>query len=544
MGFWSKLFNWDFVRTDQQTFPSDSRRSATQASSSDPLPGNTPEPGPRNVNSGFMNYYEALSDSKDRTPIPLYSLAIKTALQTFNRERLAFLGRYLYDNDGIVAYAVDQIANYSVPITPMAATQNPEANKIYEAYFADWCKRADYTGRFNFDGLQRLICKAIDTDGDIGATLNAGHGFPQVQLFETWRINSRLVSDKDVKHVDGVRIDAEGAIQGFYIVDATSFIGPTFIGTTPPQLLPSSQAVLLYDADRYSSYRGITPIRRGMNDVRDSKDIKSFEKLATKIAAALAAVIEGGIEEEDVWGDDTGPNGNEPPTDDPDNPPTQQEKKLTVAELLGGDILTIPEGKKLHQLDNTRPGERVMDMLEYLGGCFVSGLGVPPAFFLVKKMTGPNQRGVNGQAQRKFNQRQELIANFVEWVWARVIGWGIEHDGLPVVDGWNKIEWQGPPKVSIDEGADAAAWRDDVACGLMTRQEHYGNRARNWQRETDQGFAEDDYILSKANQLAQKQNVPVELILARWGYTQAKPPAAANQNDSSNSNETDSSPSR
>jgi capsid protein len=486
-----------------------------------------------------MSYYEALSDSKDRTSIPLFSLAIKAVLQSFNRERLAFLGRYLYDNDGIVAYAVDQIANYSVPITPMAASANPEANKTYETYFANWSKRADYTGRFTFDSLQRLICKAIDTDGDIGATLNASHGFPQVQLLETWRINSRLVQDKNIKHMDGVRIDGEGAIQGFFIVEAANILGSALIGDTPPQFIPASQAVLLYDADRYSSYRGITPIRRGMNDVRDAKDIKSFEKLATKIGAALAAVIEGGIEEEDVWGDDTGPDGNAPPTEDPAKPPTQHEKKITVAELLGGDIVTLPEGKKLHQLDNTRPGERVMEMLDYLGGCFVSGLGVPPSFFLVRKMTGPNQRNVNGQAQRKFNQRQELIAAFVEWVWVRVIAWGIQYDGLPVVDGWDKIEWQGPPKVSIDEGADAAAWRDDVACGLMTRQEHYSNRARNWQRETDQGFAEDDYILTKANQLATKQKVPVETILARWGYTPAKP---AQNPQSTKPNEADSPP--
>ncbi len=32
-------------------------------------------------------------------------------------------------------------------------------------------------------------------------------------------------------------------------------------------------------------------------------------------------------------------------------------------------------------------------------------MGLPPAFFLDEKLTGPNQRAVNGKAQRKFDRR-------------------------------------------------------------------------------------------------------------------------------------------
>jgi len=510
-----------------------------KADASAPLPGNVPESGPRNIQSGTMNYYEALSASDDRSQIPLYSLALRTAIQSFNRDRLAFLGRYLYDNDGTVAYAVDQIANYSAPIIPMARTTSPDINKIYEEYFDDWCKRADYTGRFHFGMLQRIICKQVDTDGDLLATVNDKHGFPQVQLIEGWRVNSRLVANDNITHIDGVRVDLEGVVLGYYTVDAVNVLGSTLIGTKAPSYLEAGQAFLLYDPDRFSSYRGITPIRRGMNDVRDAKDIKGFEKLATKIGAALAAVIEGAdLLEEDVWENNTGNEegtqpGNQPPAD-----ATQQELRLSKAQLLGGDIPVLPPGQKLNQLKNDRPGALIMEMLDYLGGCFVAGLGVPPGFFLDRKLTGPTQRGVNGKAQRKFDKRQEMLAHFVEWVWVRVIGWGIAHDGLPAQDGWNRIEWQGPSKVSIDDGDDAASWREDVASGLMSRREHYANRSLNWQREIDQGFIEDDYILTKANALAQKQNVPVTVILSRWGYQpKAAPPPQPTEKEPANNPE-------
>src|SRR3954471_17981524 len=81
-----------------------------------------------------------------------------------------------------------------------------------------------------------------------------------------------------------------------------------------PVPISANEMLLLFDADRYSSYRGISPLRRGSNDIRDAQDIKAFEKLAVKIGSALAAVLEtDGPVEEDVWGNDTGENGNAPP---------------------------------------------------------------------------------------------------------------------------------------------------------------------------------------------------------------------------------------
>lgn len=526
MGLFSKLFS------SPQAAPQAVKAGVTTRASTEPDQSSS---GPRTGNPGTQNYFEALSETTDRTRIPLYSTALRAVLQGFNREKLAYLGRYLYDNDGNVSYAIDSIANYSVPIIPMASTKDAEANKGYEAYFDEWCKRSDFTGRFHFGMIQRLICKAFDREGDILPEMTAEHGFPQLRVYETWSVTSRGVPSS-MKQCDGVGIDENGVVTGYWVIKQNDGL-TTIPRAGDAKFISANTAVLLYDADGVASYRGLTPIRRGLNDVRDSKDIKGFSKLATKIGAALAAVIEGeDVLEENDWGNDTGngdtDTGNAPPED-----ATQQEKKITMAELLGGDIPVLGKGK-LHQLDNKQPGERVLEMLEHLGGCFINGLGVPSAFFLNKKATGPGQRGINGQAQRKFNERQEIMARFVEWVWVRVIAWGITYDGLPAVPGWNKCEWQGPPKVSIDDGADANAWREDVGCGLMTRQNHYANRQLNWQRETDQGFIEDDYILTKANALAKKQNVPVELILNRWGYAEAKKPQAAGGESDKSTEET------
>ena len=53
--------------------------------------------------------------------------------------------------------------------------------------------------------------------------------------------------------------------------------------------------------------------------------------------------------------------------------------------------------------------------------------------------------------------------------------------------------------------------REDVSIGQMTRQERFGNRGLDWQRETDQ--SQDRYITDKAAEISKATGVPVETIL-------------------------------
>jgi hypothetical protein len=488
---------------------------------SDPLPGVPGYPA--------RSYYEALNLSDDRSIIPIYSFALRHVIRSFNRDRLGMLAEYLYDNDGTVALAVDTIANYSVPIAPMAASVSSDWNKVADEFFRNWGKRADFTGRFDFDSLQRIMCIGMDTVGEAAPLVTEENGLPQIQLIDPTRINSTSITDPKIKHVDGVGVTEKGQVIGYWVRPDVG---------APPEFFDANSMMLIYDPERSREYRGMSPARRGMNDIRDAKDIKGFEKLATKISSALAAVLEGADSEDpDVWGTATGneqvdSSGNVTsaatiPGNEPDSDATPEESNISMASLLGGDIPVMPKGQKLHQLDNNRPGDRVIDMLEYLAGCYVSGLGVPPAFIVHRGNTGPAERSVNGKAQRKFNSRQVVMARFVEWVWVRVIGWGIATNQLPSQEGWEKMEWQGPPKVSIDDGRDAQQWREDVLSGLRTRQECYGNRSLGWLRETDQGFIEDDYIIGKAADIAKRYRIPIEWILSKWGYTIAKPAPAA-----------------
>lgn len=471
---------------------------------------------PRQTSVPFT-YYEALRRSPDRTPIPVGALGlVRSLVETYGRQQLAALGRYVYDNYGIAGYAVDTIANYSTPLLAQAASVDTTANKLYEDYFANWANRADFYGRFDFDMLQRLASKQIDTDGDIGFDMPDTAGFPQIRFHETHTIGSL----KTRLRGDGIILDPMRRLVGFEVYLDNSDV---------PTIIDANKMRLLFDPDRISSLRGISPIRRGLNDLRDSHDIKAFEKLAVKIGSSLPAVITGGVVEEETWGGsedipgttDTETN-NIPAVDD--TTASQMEKKIILADMLGGDIPVLEPGQEFKPIANLRPGDKIPDFLDMLAAGFVFGLSLPPAFIIEAKLTGPNTRAINGKAQRKFNMRQAMIGKMLEFAWVRVIAHGIMNDGLPAVPGWYKLEWQGPPKVSIDEGREAAQEREDVFNGLMTRQTHYGNRQLNWKRETEQGLAEDRYILDQCIKISKEFGIPVDVLMSRYGFGTQKQP--------------------
>lgn len=473
-----------------------------RASDPDESPtGTTPFNG-----GGRSSYWEALEMTHDRTQLPYLQNARRSSrtvtLDGLNRRQLSALARYLLDNNGPATYAVDLIANYCAPIHPQAGSDDDTWNKENEAAFCEWCKYGEFTGRYHFNEVQRLVCKAIDADGDIGAAATLKNGLFQVRLYDTFDIGNITGTHK----TDGVLMDGDGVVNGYNVVEG-------FSPNERERQLSRNEMILLYDVERSSRYRGYSAMRRGSNDLRDGADIKGFTKLATKMASALAAVIKGGSVEENVWEDDDTPEdeGGGKPAEDA----TQQRKKLSLMQLFGGDIPVI-DGE-LQQLEHNNPGMNTVEFLSVLNGIFVSGLCLPPAFYLDEKLTGPNIRGVLSKAQKRFDNRILTLCRFVDFVWLRFIAWRIATGQTKPVNNWTKVKFQLPSKLVIDLGDQMSNEREDVLVGQMSRSERAGNAGKDWQHREDQITVEQDYIIASCQKLAAKRKVPLETILTARG---------------------------
>lgn len=476
--------------------------------------------------------YEALAVSADRTPIStiavgpyFYAPAARFMFApsvSFQRNRLAAISRYLYDNFPTVGYNVDLISEFSTPVHPESRTEDASWNKEADEYFNDWAERADFSGRFTFWELEEIASKCIDLDGDCGFAMTMEAGFPQLQMVEGWRIGV-LQAFPNVDVIDGCVLDPQGRIISYILQ-----------GDAVPEVVPANNFCLLWDPDRFHSYRGYSVLKRGANDARDRQDIKGFEKKATKVGSAIAGWIEGAPIEPDVWADDSGKYGDDPAN--PNNPyaelgnnesesefgtgpqpPTQQQKQLSMMELLGGDIPVLPDGQTLKLGQNMRPSQNTLEMLDCLAGEFVAGLGLPPAFSLDSKLTGPNVRAVLGKAQKKFTRRSKQICKLAKWTRLRVLADAINRKKLPPRPGWERIKPRMPAQLIIDLGDAAANDREDVQAGQMTRQERWGKRGMNWDAQVDQTEHELEYIFEKAQKLSTKHNIPLATVLSSFG---------------------------
>lgn len=457
-------------------------------------------------NTAGLGYFEATRNSPDRTPISTVSFSLarmygRSITEAMQRETLAGLARYVADNYPSAWLALDYIANYSTPVIPKGATADAVWNKEAEAYFDQWAEQADFTRGFDFETLQRAACLAIDIDGDGGFTMETKHGRPELRWWPTWRVGggyAGLITTQDPTEFDGVFVDADGAVRAYRLL----------AGNNRYVTRAREQFIHLYEPDLLERYRGFSALRRGMNDLRDAHDIKAFEKLASKIESAMPAVIEGqGVLASD-WED--------PESDVPSPSTGTAPKSLTVAQLLGGEIPVI--SGTLKQLAGARQAASKLEFMDSLAGFFVAGLGIPPAFFLDAKLTGPNLRAVIGKAQRKFDSRKKTMRRLARWSWQRVIAWGIDTGELRSATGWQRCRFQEPSLITIDLGDQANADREAVSMGLKSRQRFHGDSGADWQDEVDQVFAEDDYIFKRAKAQADASGVPLETILMRHGY--------------------------
>ena len=128
-------------------------------------------------------YWEGIKRSRQRKDVP-YTFKSGRANSSWSRKEMASLSRYLYDNDGIVRCAINDLARYSFPLTPQAVSDDAYWNMEAEALFQDWSTYADVGQRYGFEELQRLASVAIDRDGDIGIMFVRASGF-RLQLVES-----------------------------------------------------------------------------------------------------------------------------------------------------------------------------------------------------------------------------------------------------------------------------------------------------------------------------------------------------------------------
>lgn len=453
-------------------------------------------------------YFEALRSSEARTRI---LTAQFMAASDISRRELALLSRALFDNSGHAALAVEQLAQYCAPVHVKAATEDRDWNEKADAIFAAFCESCDFYGRpdVDFAALQREASVGMDLDGDRPAIFTTASGFPQIQMVDGHRLSDPKQEEGGPNIESGIELDKAGRAVAYHIeTDDDTF-----------ERIPAAAVFLLRDNSPGAPRRGISPLRRGLNDLRDARDILGAEKSAVKNNAAMPGWVKGIGTEDPKEEFETDEDGNLPPKaeDLPD--------KVARVDLTGNDVLILEDGREYVPVEPNRPNAQFDSFMDILIGAFASGLGIPPSFFLDTKLTGPGVRLVIGKAQRRFDSRQSTFGRFARWAYVRVIAWAIESGKLEPIEGWTRSTVQFPARLTIDLGDEAAADREAVKLGLMTRAEYFAKRQKDWDDEFQQSATEDRRLIEELKIIAKDTGVPLETLLAKYGFANPNPNA-------------------
>lgn len=451
--------------------------------------------------SGIFSQFEGAKYSNKRswinTPWPA---DMKKTFTVFDRQELTRKMRWLSVNAGLVRQMVADNVMYAVAdgIRPQAASGDAAWDEKAEKYFNEWANRpCEITGRFNFWECQQLACRKVDVDGEIFVLKTyATDGSPLIQLIESHRVGTSAAAAGVPDGMwDGVMFNKFGAVVGYNVIRSD--------GTT--RLIPANSLLHVYHPETASGARGFSPMQHSINNLIDILEILSMEKVAVKANGDIVRTIERENPQFDGSAADFEAFGMRPQ----DYPSEVYNNPEQVGSFLGGKILSLAPGEKLESFQSQRPNPTFTGFIEHLQKD--STAGVLPYQFTSDPngIGGAAIRLVVSKAERAFGARQHMMmTRMLTPIWAYVIGTAISNGDLPAHDGFTKINWVTPRRVTVDAGREAAANLADIMAGLKTVSEHFQEQGQDPREQIRRRAADARLIIDTAKEF----NVPVSMI--------------------------------
>jgi len=389
-------------------------------------------------------------------------------------------------NSGLVRQMVGDLVTYTVGdgIRPQAHTEDPAWNATAEAYFAEKSRRIDITGRYSFNDLLRIAERRWVLDGDFFlAKVRDGRGAAKLQGIEAHRVGD---PEKDVpaRMHDGIQFGAYGEIVGYnvYRSDGSS------------RLILAQAMMMVHDPEYISGARGLPLLQHSWNDIQDAMEMMALEKTAVKDHADIVRVLKRA-------GGEFGPDLASELASNPN-------AANALGQNLGGKFMALEPGEDLDLKASNRPNSNFDPFMRLTKAD--ASLGVMPLDFIdPSQINGASVRLTVAKMDRIAGRHQQILIDSVCLpTWGYIIGDAIARGELPSIDGWEKVSWTTPKRVTVDAGREAAQDRADLEAGLKSMSELYSERGMDFKEEMSRRAQDMAYIL----ELSKTTGVPVWML--------------------------------
>jgi hypothetical protein len=249
----------------------------------------------------------------------------------------------------------------------------------------------------------------------------------------------------------------------------------------------SPDLIVLAERDRADELRSLSRLVTCLNLIQDREEILTNTMVGIKRSSTIGLALEG-----------EGAPGFFGPT-------TTTDDGITTDKIFGsGAIWNVPSGRKIREIKDDRPSPNLSDFMDQFLRAVASGLGLPYEYLWKADLSGPSQRFVLAQAQRRFDEISQavitqMVARVRLWALAKAIKRG---DLTPPrgMDRWWQAVYHTPKRTTIDAGRDSAADRENLKLGTITLSQIAAEGGYDWQEIVDQRVAEQVYIRQKATE--------------------------------------------
>lgn len=342
-------------------------------------------------------------------------------------QKLREEARWLEDTFDIASGALDvlvaNIVGQGIQPEPQVKTKDKQLvtgiNQDLLAIFDEWIHTPEVTQEYDYYTMQGLVARTWCRDGEIFgqhllgdiASLDHGTIAPySLELLEADYVPMDLY-DENRNIVQGIELNAWGRPRAYHIYKTHP--GDRGMWSTETKRVSSDRMMHLKRTKRFQSTRGLTDFSTVIARAGDIQEIDESERIAARVAAAMAGYIKKGSAE----------NYGEGRSDEETSSGAKQ--ALRMMEFVPGMIFDdLLPGEEIGTIANNRPNNALIEFRDAQLKSMASGIGAGFSS-IAKSYTGTYSA-----------QRQELIEQYV--LYRRLTGTFIFRFCQPVWDNFVK----------------------------------------------------------------------------------------------------------
>lgn len=482
-----------------------------------PFPGGKAQAGHTFGGSASSAFRDTIYATGDRANVMfLLPSDSRFYLTGWTRYRINQKVEWLWQNFGIVKELGAGIARHTVGKGAKLVIESSDPNfaKAAEEDFGDYAispDRCDIAGRRDFYDYQNFDVQQFLYRGEAFAAHVDNPrwgGAPAFQVFDSQEITSPDKEADDV--VDGVQIGKFNEAVQYFVRALGDDVEP----------IAAAKMMHWFRPHTASQVRGLSHFAQAVNGLVDFHELQRLETRTAKAHKLVALVMKGVGKKKTRGALGAIANAGSSDSDVLDKDTAQLERIYGGA---GAGIAYLDADGDVKLVTSSTPSPFTEEFITNLLMRDVTlAPGVPMEFFWnIGKLGGANVRFILSKADLFFQcLLEDLTQRMCTPLAFRYLQHRIQTGKLvkPKDPNW-RITWQGPRRITVDNGNDHAARLANLAGGVTTLKREYGDQGENWVDQTRQWIREPIKFLQLSAEELKVSGLPPELqeaILKRW----------------------------